>query len=441
MHAIHYTMQKIFLITVACFFDLQLLCAQDIFINKDTTINNVWKIPAGTILKFGSKGFIKGKGTIKGGIIDAALTQWIFDTTLHVLPEATYGTAFSAKWFGAGYFIDNSDALQKSINTVLENTASLKNLYLPKGVYTYSKPLVIQSIYKNKYVGATIHLYGESAFWESTSGTTLKYTGTDKFALGLQVNKGTEINNLIIEGQFKVPDMPDTTYYNLPIDKFNDVSKRCNNMYAGLVIDYDGSKNESGSTGVKIHDVFINNFAIDFLISPNGKTFNADILLFENIRCGNAKIGFATGQAQEKGNIIRGIYAWGNVHTLISIGRFGKAQAGSYTIDGGNIAGKCIRLFDITQSGWYTTSINNIFAESIASIGSISSQIPLSINNCTFHFVLPKVIGRQTLFTANNNSIVFNSCIFRYYGTNDAMKFAGMATYNNCFFSGSKIKE
>jgi hypothetical protein len=61
----------------------------------------------------------------------------------------------------------------------------------------------------------------------------------------------------------------------------------------------------------------------------------------------------------------------------------------------GNIAGKCIRLFDITQVGWYSTSISNIYSESLATIGSITSQIPTSISNCTFHFVFPEVIGSR----------------------------------------------
>lgn len=56
--------------------------AQDILINKDTVINKNWNIPPGTILKFGSKGNISGAGTIRGGIIGAALGQWIFYTTL-----------------------------------------------------------------------------------------------------------------------------------------------------------------------------------------------------------------------------------------------------------------------------------------------------------------------------------------------------------------------
>jgi len=412
--------------------------AQDIFINKDTIVDKTWTISPGTILKFGSKGHISGHGTIKGGIIDAALGQWIFDTTLTLYPEGTYGKVFSAKWFGAGRVKDNSIALQKGINTVLSNHTTLRDFFIPFGEYEFSRSLVVKGIYKGRYVGATIHIFGESSFWDCCTGTTLKYTGTTGFALGLQVNKGTEINNLIITGQFKSPVASDSVYFNLPIEKYTDANGKCGNMYAGIVVDYDGSMNSSGSTGIKIHDVSVGNFAIDYLVSPNGVTFNADILIFENIRCGDARIGFVNGQAQEKGNVIRGIYSWGRIHTLYSAGKFGKSQAGSYTIDGGNIAGGCIRLFDISQAGWYATNISNLFVESIASIGSILSQIPVNISNCTFHFQVPSVVGKQTLFYSNNEKIAFNNCIFRYYGLKDPMKFLGNATFNNCYFSGPK---
>ena len=416
------------------------LFAQDIFINRDTTINNTWNIPEGAIIKFGSRGYIKGRGTIRGGIIDASLNQWIFDTTLTIQPEGTYGKDFSAKWFGAGRVKDNYSALQKGINTVLANSGRLRNFFIPKGVYSFSKPLTIAVIYKGQYIGASIHLYGESSFWDSGSGTTLKYTATDGFALGLQLNKGTEINNIAIEGQFKSPGGKDDEYYNTRFENYKDVHGKCGEMYAGIVIDYDGSKNNSGSTGVKIHDVSVGNFSINYLVSPNGKTFNADILLFENIRCGDAKIGFASGQAQEKGNVIRGIYSWGSIHTLISIGRYGKSQAGNYLIDGGNIAGRCIRLFDISQSGWYASSIANIYSESIATVGSITSQIPISISNSTFHFVFSSVIGKQTLFYSNTDKTKFSNCIFRYYGSKEPMKFAGAAQFDNCIFSGERIR-
>jgi len=430
-----------YLILLTVFLINNITYSQDIFISKDTTINTNWNIPAGTILKFGSRGHISGKGTIRGGIIDAALGQWIFDTTLTIFPEGTYGTSFSAKWFGAGRVKDNSTALQKGINTVLANTETLRDFFIPKGIYPFSKSLTVSSIYKGQYIGSTIHIFGETSFWDCCTGTTLKYTATNGFALGLQLNKGTEINNLAIAGQFKAPATKDSVYYNTPFEKFKDANGLCGEMYAGIVIDYDGAKNSGGSTGVKIHDLSVGNFSINYLVSPNGKTFNADILLFENIRCGDAKVGFASGQAQEKGNVIRGIYSWGSVHTLISIGRFGKAQAGNYLVDGGNVAGRCIRLFDINQSGWYSTTIANLYSESLGTIGNIHSKIPTGISNCTFHFVFPAVIGRQTLFYSNTDKTKFSNCIFRYYGSNEPMKFAGTAMYDNCTFSGAQVKD
>ncbi len=414
--------------------------AQDIYINKDTSVNNTWKIPAGTILKFGTKGHISGSGTIMGGIIDAALTQWIFDTTLSVSPEGTYGKDFSANWFGAGHVKDNYNALQKGINTIISNP-SLKNYYIPKGDYEYSKPLKVFAIRNEQYSAVTIHIYGESSFWDCCGGSNLKYTATDGFALGLQLNKGSEINNLSITGMFKSPAGPDSLYYNIPFDKYLDANGKCDINYAGIIIDYDGSKNNSGSTGIKIHDMHVGNFSVDYMVSPNGVTFNADMLIFENIRCGDARVGFASGQAQEKGNVIRGIYSWGSIHTLFSSGRFGKSQAGNYTIDGGNIAGNCIRLFDISQSGWYSTSISNIFAESIATIGKIHSQIPTAVNNSTFHFKFPAAIGKQLLFSTDRGKTKFSNCIFRYYGLKDPMRIAGNPIYDNCFFSGNVIKE
>lgn len=417
------------------------LQSQDIYINKDTTIDKTWNLPAGTILHFGSKGHISGSGTIKGGIIDAALMQWIFDTTLTVIPEAAYNKVFSAKWFGAGMFKDNYVPLQKSINLITENATRLRDLFIPLGEYAFSKPLLVQSKYKGKYSPTTIHLFGESNIFDCCRGTTLLYTGTDQFALGLQMNKGSEINNLNITGQFKAPASGSSGYYQLPMDKFGDQDGKCSYLYAGLVIDYDGSNAPGGSTGVKVHDLTVGNFSIDYLISPNGVTFNADILIFENIRCGDARVGFANGQAQEKGNVIRGIYSWGNLHTLYSAGRFGKGQAGSYTIDGGNIAGGCIRLFDISQAGWYSTNVSNLYAESIGTIGSISTQIPLSISNSTFHFAPPKLLGKAALLSVNSNKVTFNNCIFRYYGYNDAMRLTGEAVYNNCFFSGELLKK
>lgn len=56
--------------------------AQDIFINRDPVVNKLWSIEPGTILHFGGNGHISGKRTIKCGIIDGVMGQWIFDTAI-----------------------------------------------------------------------------------------------------------------------------------------------------------------------------------------------------------------------------------------------------------------------------------------------------------------------------------------------------------------------
>lgn len=404
----------------------------DVVIRKDTIVNNLWVIPPTTILRFESGGHISGKGTIRGGVIQAALTQNIFDTTINLEESSLYGKDFSIMWFGANPTnVDNFNNLQKSLNTCIENNFQC---FVPKGDYKYSKSLKIQKTYKGQYIGVAVRLYGEGQYWDEKS--ILTYQGLTGFALGIQVGKGSEIDHLKVVGRFIPPNTSGTVYYNTSLGNFG-----TNRGNSGIVIDYDGTKGASGSTGIKIHDMWVTNFEILYSVSPNGVTANADILLFENIRCGEGGIGFQSGQAQEKGNIIRGIYSWDRLHTLISIGQSGKYQAGNYTIDGGNIAGACIRLFDIRQSGWYPSSISNLYSESIGTVGSIQAgdsqnTLPTDISKCVFHFQYISVAGVQTLLDANNPSIKFSSCLFRYYGSKEPMKMLGWATFENCSFSG-----
>ena len=410
-----------------------IVSALDIFINGDTTVNNLWVIPPKAIVHFGSGGHIHGKGTMQGGIIDAALTQDIFDTTFSLSNIKTYNQDFSVCWYGSKTSNkDNSNNLQKAINTCIDN--NLKNCFIPTGNYTYSKPLTITNIYKGNYVGVSIRFYGEGQYWNDRS--TLTYTGLSGAALGIQYGKGTEIDHLKITGTFLPPVTTDSTYANTLLTSFG-----TNASTYGLVIDYDGTKNAGGSTGIKVHDMWVTNFGTCYSVSPNSVTFNGDILVFENIRCGEARIGFQSNQAQEKGNVIRGIYSWGKIHTLISIGQSGKFQAGNYTIDGGNIAGNCIRLFDIRESGWFPSSISNLYAESIATIGTIyagdsKNQLPTEIKSCTFDFGYINQVGKQNLFSGNSLYTKFSSCLFRYYGDyTSRMKMSGWATFENCYFS------
>jgi hypothetical protein len=404
--------------------------SQDIVIKKDTTVNNVWDL-SGRNIRFESGGKISGKGTLRNGFIDARLSQQIFDSSIVLTNMDVYGYRFSCAWYGAKPSnADNWWNIQKTINTCI--TYGIRECFLPKGVYSISKSLTIKNIYKEQYVGVPLHFFGESSMWYD--GSVINYTASTGFALGIQVGKGAEINNLTLRGKFRAPTTTGVEYYTTPFEKFGPEG------LFGLIIDYDNSKNQGGSTAIKVHDMIVSGFTVLYSVSPNGYTYNADILSFENIQCGEGRVGFSTGQAQEKGNTVRNITSWGKIHTLISIGRAGKAQAGNYTFDGGNIAGGCIRLFDINQQGWYTSSISNFFAESLWSIGNLNTGDsknlpPLPIRNSTFHFA---ILGQdRNLLTSNSTAVKFDDCIFRYYGSQEVMSFNGVAMYSECFFSGT----
>ena len=403
--------------------------AQALYLTRDTTINGTWDLQ-GKVLVISAK--ISGNGIIKNALIEANPFVQVFDTTINLVGCRT--REFSAMWYGASPGSkDNYAALQKSINTCIGTFP----LYIPRGVYNYSRSLKIFVLYKGSYVGASIHMYGDGGIWND--GTVLHYTGND-FALGGQYLKGAEIDHLTFRGNFHAPSVNGPAYYAIPFNKYND--PKVGGNLTGIIIDYDGSKNTGGSTAVQLHDLNVGNFAIDYAISPNGRTFNADIIIMENITCGDARLGISSGQAQEKGNVIRGLYSWGRIHTLFATNIYGKNQAGNYTIDGGNIAGLCIRLFYNPESGWFPTNISNLYCESIGSIGTITAgdsknNMPTSISNCVFDFAYTADAGVQTLFTSNSTFIKFSNCQFRYYGRySDTLHFSGIATFDNCNFSG-----
>ena len=403
--------------------------ANALSITKDTTISGTWDLH-GKILNL--EATVHGRGTIKNALIQANPFIQVFDTTISL--SGCHVREFSAMWYGASPANkDNSGPLQQSINTCINNFP----LYIPAGIYNYSRSLKIFNLYQGRYIGASIHLYGEGGIWKE--GTVLHYTGND-FAMGGQYLKGAEIDHLTLQGNFKPPRLNGPAYYAIPFDQFTD--PKVSNTLAGIVIDYDGSKNTGGSTAVQLHDLNVGNFATDYLVSPNGVTSNADIILMENIRCGDARLGISCGQAQEKGNVIRGLYSWGRIHTIFATNIYGKHQAGNYTIDGGNIAGMPIRLIYNPESGWFPTNISNLYCESLGTVGLVTAgdsrnNMPTSISNCVFDFAYQSQAGTQTLFTGNSSYIKFSNCLFRYYGRyDDTLHFSGVATFENCNFSG-----
>jgi len=431
-------MKRIFL-AIALLSCVNAFCG-DIVISKDTTINDVWTIPATTIYRFETGGHISGTGRIQGGILDAAMTQNIFDTTITVNPSGLRNGWFSAAWFGASPSrADNSGYLQKAINTCISSWW----LIIPKGKYDFSKMLEVSSIYNGLYVGVTIHISGDGItnFWTPELGTILNYKGSG-IAIGLQLNKGTVINNLVIQGGWVSPTGSKMDYNNLTDSNYTDQS---GNNYGpslrGICIDFNSNQNGSvsGSTGIYIYDVIIRNFYYGIIGSLNGTTLNNEILHLNRVQFGDGKYGFVSTQGQEKGNVLENIYSWGAIYCLFSSGNMLNGQGGDYTIYNLNVAGACVMPFNINQRGWGRITISNGFFEQIAKIGIIKGSTSISINNVTFDLAYQSEVGVKTVLETDNYNTVFNNCTIRYFGnTTDTIHLSGNMTFNYSTF-GSPI--
>lgn len=407
------------LIPIIIFFALAQISYGQTFYN-DTTLTGTFN-GLGKVLRI--EGKISGNVTITNAIIEASPFKQIFDTTV-IIGSGVQVERFSAMWYGAKpSLLDNSRQLQYAINASIN-----KNwwLYIPSGIYKTKDSLIVKSGEYGAYQQSKIKIYGESSMW-GDGGSVIKYSG-DFCAIGLQLNKGTVIKNLILSGNWKSPATTGIDYYSTLLENYNNESVSGGNGN-GLWVDPFGDWNQrSGSTGLLFQEMQIGNFMTNVKIS-NSISQNAEILIFENIQIKDGKYGFLTNQPQEKGNVFRGIYSWGKLHTLFTI------NSGNYYIDGANIAGSNIRVFNINSSGWFPSHIQNVYAENIGSVGNIYTNVPASISNSIFDFAHKNFAGNQVL-VSSGEKVKFNNCLFRYYGNSDVMNMATSSAFENCGFSG-----
>lgn len=390
-----------------------------VFVN-DTTMSGTYNANGQAMYIYGK---ISGNVTLTNGIIIANSFQQIFDTTV-IIGSGMQCEKFSGRWFGASPSLqDNSRQIQYAINASINKDWKL---YLPSGNYKTSQSLAVVTGPYGSYEQSKLIMYGDAEYW-GDGGTTITYSG-DSCALGMQLNKGSEISHLIIKGGWVSPTYSDSLKCNYPIDSFTNKGTSGNGV--GLWIDHIGNFNQrGGSTGCYVHDVQVKNFKTDIQVS-NSISQNGDNLIFERIQLGDAKYGFVGSQPQEKGNILRDFYVWANIYTVFNI------TSGNYFITGANIVGP-VQVFNIYSQSWFPVHISNIYAESVGKIGSLSSALPMGIYNSIFDFKYPASVGYLTVLTTYFNTPLFTNCQFRYYGDNSPMKISGAANFNNCLFSGT----
>ncbi len=436
---------------------------KEVVISATVIVNGTLTIPSGKILKFDG-GKISGKGTINGGILEANSHANIFDTTITVNPKAV-DQYFSVAWFGAnGTGADDHTPIQRSINSCIQN--NIRTVFMPAGKYKISKPLIIQK----QGTFCTLEILGESSFWDSNLGTELVPAFSNTFAIGIQNGKGCKIRKLKITGLFTPPFSNDRhKFFNTSFQDFKDNVCRDSRFspYAAIVIDpftnlssdkmpadggypgltsyygkYPGFSTSTGSTGIEIEEMSINNFVVGICSSPNGLTRNAEITIINKIQFENCKLCISGGQDQEKANVISNIYCWGGTHTIFGTDLYGGPRmAGNWNIDHANLAGAVVRFIYNDQHGYFPTYVSHVFAESLGQWGTINSELACEISDCHIDFEYQNVAGAQILITSWGENIVYRSCNFRYYGEKTPMKIEGNCVFEHCFFSGPIAKK
>ena len=200
--------------------------------------------------------------------------------TILLLISVAYGQ-INVKSLGAtgNGVTDDHAAIQKAIDSAVKIHGKV---YIPRGRYKISKPLIVYYWDGVKYGVCSIEIYGDSRMWDVNKGSVILPDFNNTFAIGLQNNKGTIIRGLEIQGKYKHTYDIKKHYLTELIDNKNQFIYRSDTLcrdskfspYAGIVIDpfshyipsdggYPGlsfyyrgqNAGRSGSTGVRIEDV------------------------------------------------------------------------------------------------------------------------------------------------------------------------------------------
>lgn len=340
-----------------------------------------------------------GNGTISNAIIDADYEQQILDITLTLSGCRVSKGRFSVKWFGAKGDGSNDDqpAIQTCIDTIVANTSLGKDLYFPKGTYRINSPLIISNYDGTRYQFTSVNLIGgEASHFTNTLPEAQIYAAfANAFAIGVQRVRSLVIRGIYIHGamtplwntksvadyyegdyatwasQWGVRDSPNSPYAAIVVDPFlmNHGALPPDGGYPTLTSWYKG-EDTGGSSGVLIKECRIDNFAVGILNSPATQTQNAENMHIEHIAIENCKVAFATSQRQEKNNTIKSLISWGGVHTILDACSYGQLQGCPPNIDGWNIAGLTVRLFNI-QGLQFNLTIKNVYAELLYRIGNV----------------------------------------------------------------------
>ena len=304
--------------------------------------------------------------------------------------------------------------------------------------YTIDKPLVAAkwNSGSENYDTTTIKIVGKATMWDSGRNSVVTATFKDAPILSTYRHKGSLIDGINFQGGYRTPVMTDEQFFNADFATYGDKTCRdspyspyasvafdafastvpADGGYPGLTSYYRG-KGSGGSTGCVINNCTVNNTTAGIVLSPSGLTANNELHTFSNIRSYHTKALFVGGQAQEKSNRLINVNCWGRCHTVLQFGGYGTGTPGLYFVDGMQIAGGVNRLINRTSGWYYPIHLNNVFAESLGSIGQWQTELTDKMSNSVIHFQYSSITkSYPSKGHVYGGGVTFENCVLRYYG-------------------------
>jgi hypothetical protein len=316
-----------------------------------------------------------------------------YDEPLTTYLTSTNSGTVSVKDFGAkgDGVTDDNRAFQAAFDYCVKNPATATTIRIPAGHnFITSKPLLV----KNNENFFTIKIKGDVSNKSASNPylSRITFTGRSGYALGVQLGRSIEIENITIMGQYTLPGTIGNA--NIGTTKFadwvqNGITDERNNPYSGISIDpvQNASGSAGGTSDVTIRNCAIKQFMVGIALTPNAGTLNDEIINITDNNIESCRVAIAIGQDQSKTVKISGLKVWSSTHTIVDGVNYGRGTGGgSVFCENWNIAGNVNQLFNLNTDR-FPLSCKDIYSESIFRIGYVGYGVGANFINTQIDFL------------------------------------------------------